>query len=548
MNADKRRLLWNQQIVMSHFNCVHPRSSAVYAFLFAAVFGSQSMLCSAAETRPPNIVIILADDFGVGDIHTLYPSNKLVTPNLDRLVQQGMHFTDAHTASAVCTPTRYGLLTGRYPWRTRLQEWVLACYEPPLIDEHRLTLPAFLKQHGYHTACFGKWHLGMNWPGPQPSRMDETPNALHDAPWDFTQPIRGGPTDRGFDEYFGVDAPNFPPYTYIENDRVHVLPTDHYRPDPKHPMLVAPIFAGAPMAPGWRFDDILPELTRRAVQNVRDQAKSARPFFLYFAMTSPHEPISPSKQFAGKSGIAPIADFLMETDWSAGEVVKAIDDAGIADNTIVIFTGDNGHGRISGWDQLLRAGIQPSGPYRGWKGDIWEGGHRVPFVVRWPGHVAPGSSSNQLLCLDDVFATCAEVLGVPPSKLPENAAEDSVSFLPAALGAKSNDGLRANVVSHSVHGEFAYREGPWKLVFKMAGDKIANARGKPTTAQLYNLDDDIAEKKNVAKSHPDIVRRLASELQRQIDRGRSTPGDPQSNDTKVRFDVLQNERRAPPLN
>src|SRR5262245_46096968 len=192
-------------------------------------------ICCAAEKRLPNIVFILADDFGVGDIHALYPSNKLATPNLDRLVAQGMHFTDAHTASAVCTPTRYGLLTGRYPWRTRLHEWVLACYEPPLIDEHRLSLPAFLKQHGYHTAAIGKWHLGWNWPGPQHSRMDEAPNALRTAEWDFTKRIRGGPTERGFDTYFGVDLPNYPPFTFIENDRVATLPTARYEQKPKNP-------------------------------------------------------------------------------------------------------------------------------------------------------------------------------------------------------------------------------------------------------------------------------------------------------------------------
>src|SRR3954466_10134715 len=259
-------MIWSIPVVLSAAKSLVSVLSKFFAALSMAGL-LIVVLCSvsrAAEKRPPNVVFILADDFGVGDIHALHPSNKLATPNLDRLVAEGMHFTDAHTASAVCTPTRYGLLTGRYAWRTRLHEWVLACYEPPLIDEHRLTLPAFLKQHGYHTACIGKWHLGWNWPGPQPSRMNEESNSLHAAEWDFSKPIRGGPTERGFDEYFGVDLPNYPPFTFIENNRVTVLPTSQYKPDPKHPTIVAPIFAGAPMAPGWKFDEILPEITRRA--------------------------------------------------------------------------------------------------------------------------------------------------------------------------------------------------------------------------------------------------------------------------------------------
>ena len=495
----------------------------------------------AANDNPPNIVVILADDFGVGDIQAHYPDNKIPTPNLDRLVRQGMSFTDAHSASAVCTPTRYGLLTGRYAWRTRLQEWVLACYEPPLIAADRLTLPAFLKQHGYHTACIGKWHLGWEWPGPQPSRMSET-HALRSAEWDFSKPIRGGPTERGFDEYFGVDLPNFPPFTFIENNRVAPQPTARYERDPQQKALVmSELFTGSPMAPGWRFDEILPELTRRAVRHIRDQAKRNAPFFLYFAMTSPHEPVAPSKQFAGKSGIAPIADFVMETDWSAGQVIQAIDDAGIGENTIVIFTCDNGHAGYTGWEPLVAAGHRPSGPYRGRKGDVWEGGHRVPFVVRWPEHIAAGTSNDQLLCLNDLFATCAEILG---ESLPDHAAEDSFSLLPVLSGEDASD-VRNHLVSHSVNGEFAYREGDWKIVFKMPGKNLDESRGKPTIVELYNLSDDTAEKDDLADKHPEIVQRLTEQLQSLVDRGRSRPGPVEQNDTRARFDVIQTERWAP---
>ena len=244
--------------------------------------------------------------------------------------------------------------------------------------------------------------------------MTEKHNGQAFLDWDFTKPIAGGPTDRGFDYYFGVDLPNLPPFTYIENDRVLIQPTAKFQPDPSEGIVLPNGFTGAPAAPNWRMQDILPEITRRAVRYVQDRAKEKQPFFLYFSLTSPHEPIVPSKDFRGKSGIAPIADFVMETDWSAGQVIEAIDDAGLTDDTLVVFTADNGHSHYTGWQQLVAAGHQPSGPYRGHKGDIWEGGHRVPLVVRWPGHVEAGTSSDQMVCLTDLFATCAEIVGAEP--------------------------------------------------------------------------------------------------------------------------------------
>ena len=254
----------------------------------------------------PNIVVILADDFGVGDIQAHYPENKIATPYLDRLVRQGMSFTDAHSPSAVCSPTRYGLLTGRYAWRTRLQEWVIAAYEPPLIAADRPTLPGFLKQHGYQTVCIGKWHLGWEWAGPQPSRMTAARNGQKSLEWDFTQPIQGGPTQRGFDDFFGVDLPNLPPFTYIEDANVSIQPTARYEYDPDEGVVMPRGFVGAPMAPGWRFDRILPEITRRAVQEIHERAKEDAPFFLFFSMTSPHEPVVPSeRRFRGQKWHCP---------------------------------------------------------------------------------------------------------------------------------------------------------------------------------------------------------------------------------------------------
>ena len=493
-----------------------------------------ALTLSLSAAEKPNIVVILADDFGVGDIQAHYPDNKIPTPHLDRLVREGVSFTDAHSPSAVCTPTRYGLLTGRYSWRTRLQEWVLAAYEPPLIAAGRPTVATMLRDNGYNTAIIGKWHLGWEWPGPQPSRMNEVRNGNKTLEWDYTQPIEEGPTARGFDYYFGVDLPNLPPFTFIENDRVVVQPTAKYEYDPSEGVAMPRTFDGNPMAPGWQFDQILPELTRRAVRHIQQQAKAEQPFFLYFSMPSPHEPVVPSEPFKGKSGIAPIADFVMETDWSAGELVKAIDDAGIADDTLIIFTADNGHSHYTGWKDLVDAGHQPSGPYRGHKGDIWEGGHRVPLVVRWPGRSQAGTTSAQLVSLTDIFATCADLID---AETPASGSEDSVSFLHVLEGAQAR-GARTTLVSHSNFGEFAYRDGPWKLVYRLAGENLEKSRGRKTVPELYNLADDIAEANDLAAERPGLVKKLTAGLEQTIGRHR--------NDGLVRHETTQTVRWIEP--
>ena len=517
----------------------------MWYFRLAVIFVISSLgiqPSTSAEIRP-NIVIILADDFGVGDIQTHYPRNKIATPYLDRLVQQGMSFTDAHSPSAVCSPTRYGLLTGRYAWRTRLQEWVIAAYEPPLIAENRPTVAGLLRKHGYDTACIGKWHLGWNWPGPQSSRMTQQRNGQWTLRWDFTKTIKGGPVDRGFDYFYGLDLPNLPPFTFIENDHVARQPTARFQLDRSEGIVLPARFAGAPAAPEWRLQNILPEITRRAVKYIHQKANQDAPFFLYFSMTSPHEPVVPSKQFRGKSGIAPIADFVMETDWSAGQVIKAIDDAGIAEHTLVVFTADNGHSHYTGWDQLIEAGHFPSGPYRGHKGDVWEGGHRVPLVVRWPNRVAAGKSSTQLVCLTDIFATCAEIAG---AEIPSIGGEDSLSFMPSLRGdqsPKQADGQRrTTLVSHSNYGEFAYRDGTWKLVFRMSGRNLEQSRGKPTVAELYQLETDIDEQIDLSEQEPEIVKRMTEGLRAVIARGASRLGQKSRNDTEIRFDSIQLKR------
>lgn len=499
------------------------------------------LLPAVAAAEKPNIVIILADDFGVGDIQAHYPDNKIATPCLDTFVRESLSFTDAHTPSAVCSPTRYGLLTGRYCWRTRLQEWVIAAYEPPLIANDTVTMPGFLKQHGYRTSLIGKWHLGWEWDGPQPARMTEVRNGQKHLEWDFSKPMRGGPVDRGFDYFFGVDLPNMPPFTFFENDRLATQPTAKYELDPSEGIVLPRGFVGCPMAPGWKMDRILPEITERAVRQVHELAEQDEPFFLLFSMTSPHEPIVPSTDFRDKSGIAPIADFVMETDWSAGQVIKAVDDAGIADNTIVIFTADNGHSHYTGWEDLIDAGHMPSGQYRGHKGDIWEGGHRVPFVVRWPNRIAANASSEQLVCLTDIFATAAEIIG---HELPKQSAEDSFSFAAACFG-EAGDMARPNLISHSNVGEFAYREGPWKIVFKMGRRNLNESRGEPTITELYNLEDDVAESNNLVKQESDLAVQLTERLRESIERGATHPQREGSNDAHVDFEVTQELRWAP---
>jgi arylsulfatase A-like enzyme len=478
-------------------------------------FVLQRTLCASDKQKQrPNIVYILADDLGYGDVHCLNPrDSRIPTPNLDRLASQGMSFTDAHSSSAVCTPTRYGILTGRYAWRTRLQKSVLFPGDKPLIAKDRLTVPSLLKRHGYTTACIGKWHLGMEWSGED----------------DYSQPIIDGPTSHGFDYYFGTDVPNFPPYCFIENDRTVGTPTAK---KVKKDLNGLP----GPVLPGWRFDEILPGITNKAVEYIDQRAANRCPFFLYFALTSPHEPVAPSARFKGKSGISEIADFIMETDWAVGEVIKVLDKNGFNENTVVIFTADNGHSSYTNLQSLLKHGHKPSAQFRGYKSNIWDGGHRVPFLVRWPGKIKAGSHSDQLICLTDLMATCADIMGV---QLPDDAGEDSVSILSALLGMATKP-LREAIVHHSSSGKFSIRQGKWKLAFcpgsggygSAPSDAEARKKGMPAL-QLYDLSQDVSEANNIIAKHPKVVDHLTKLLDKYIANGRSTPGIPQKNDVIV---------------
>ncbi len=487
----------------------------------------------AGEPTKPNVVYILADDLGYGDVGCYNPASKISTPEMDRLAKGGVRFTDAHSPSAVCTPTRYALLTGRYAWRTRLQRNVLGPFSPPLIAEKQLTVPALLREQGYATACIGKWHLGWGWPKPGDG-----------GERDFTRPIPDGPTARGFDSYFGTDVPNYPPYCFIENGRTVGLPSG-----------MAPVgrdsfnIAG-PMVPGWKLVDVLPGLEKRAAEYIGKAAKGGKPFFLYLPLTSPHYPVVPSPAFKGKSKAGDFGDFVVQTDHVVGAVLAAVKKAGVEEDTLVILTSDNGP-EVTGevkpgaYGRLKEFGHASMGALRGAKRDAWEGGHRVPFIARWPKKIKAGTTCDETVCHVDLMATLAALLKV---KLPADAGVDSVNILPALLGEKRRGPLREAAVHHSGQGKFAIRRGDWVLIFAPSGDDNGK-KGEPAwlrtdrgykahteAGELFNLAKDPTQKDNRYLAEPDKVKELAALMGRYVTDGRSTPGPKQKNDVDVTWD------------
>ena len=493
--------------------------------------------CAAGQgvaAAKPNIIFILCDDLGYGDVTCLNPEGKIATPHMDKIAARGMKFTDAHSSSAVCTPTRYGVMTGRYNWRSKLQSGVLGGLSPRLIEEGRMTVASMLKDQGYRTACIGKWHLGMAWvvlPGKTVSELNiESADQVNNV--DYAQPITNGPTSVGFDSYFGISASlDMVPYCFIENDRVTAVPTEKIKLEMNKGGPVSYTREG-PGAPGFRGEDVLPTLTKKAVEFISARAadaKADKPFFLYLPLASPHTPILPSASWRGKSGLNLYADFVMETDDSIGQIVAALDKQGVMENTLLMVTSDNGCSPSADYPTLLAKGHNPSAAYRGTKADLYDGGHRVPFVVQWPAVVKPGGSYDQPICLLDLMATCAEALSV---KLPDNAAEDSVSFLPALEGGK--DPVRDTIVHHSIQGAFSIRQGNWKLCLAPgSGGWSAPRPGQEDKdaprVQLFDLSRDIGEQANVEAAHPEVVQKLTGLLAKQVAEGRSTPGAPQKN-------------------
>ncbi len=513
--------------------------SYIAALLFVGVSVATTFSNTAFGTGKPNIVIIYADDLGYGDVQCYNRDRgKIPTPHIDRLASGGITFTDAHSSSGVCSPSRYTLLTGRYHWRTRLQSGIVNLWGAPLIDADRMTIGGLAREHGYHTACIGKWHLGWDWPiasqsvelfrtGGYRGKKEIEATDDHRAAWNaaFTKRIGGGPIARGFDAYFGTDVPNWPPYCFIENDRTVGIPSEFAGPElfQKNQASIQ-----GPAVPDWRLEPILPALGQRAAALIEQESKSPEPFLLYMPLTSPHTPLAVNKPWRGKSGLNLYADFVMETDAVVGQVVDAIDNSGIAENTLVIFTSDNGCAPYIDVAGLEAQGHFPSGPLRGYKSDVWEGGHRVPFIVRWPGVAKSSTQCDRLVHQADLMATIADILN---HKLPDNAGEDSVSLLPLFRG--DDESVREHAISCSSRGLPGLRVGKWKLILG-PGSGGWSEGGDEDHVQLYDLADDIGETNNLASQHPGRVTEMQGLMEKLIATGRSTPGSSQDNDVKVR--------------
>jgi arylsulfatase A-like enzyme len=438
--------------------------------------------------RAPNIVLVYADDMGYGDVGRYNPDSRIPTPNIDRLAASGVRFTDAHAPSAVCTPSRYGLLIGRYCWRTQLDSGVIFDYHPPLIDADRLTIGGLLQNKGYATACIGKWHLGMEWP-----RNDETVTEPWNDAVDFSRPIEHGPTDRGFDYFFGIRASlDMPPYCFIENEHTVGRPT--IEKDPYNPQQ-----GEGPMVPGWRDEDVGPRLTQRAVafltEHVTDHPD--QPFFLYVPTSAPHRPCVPPDFIEGRSDAGPRGDMVAEVDWTVGRIDEALAALGVRDDTLFIVSSDNGAAQgedFEGSDY----GHAANGGWRGQKADIWDGGHRVPFIARWPDEISPGTTCDETICHTDLVATVAGLVG---ASLPEDAGEDSYDVTPALLGRAYDGPIREATVHHSFRGHLAIRQGDWKMIPDQGSGgftppKAPDPDPDEPAGQLYNLDEDPNEQHN----------------------------------------------------
>jgi arylsulfatase A-like enzyme len=484
--------------------------------MYTAVFGVAcfSAIPAIGSDEPnnnhqkPNIVFIMADDLGYGEVSALNVNpakGKIVTPHVDRLVAQGMTFTDAHSGSAVCTPTRYGLLTGRYAWRTWLQSGVVQGHAPCLIDKEILTIGEMLRENGYKTGIVGKWHLNYIYAD---AETGETGGDDYKFRPPLNSQILDGPLDHGFDYFYGYHHSR-DMETVVENRRA---------------IAHKPVIT---MLPGIEEKSI--DFINRHV----DQALSGQPFFLYVALSSPHSPVVPAQEWQGKSGLNEHADFVMQTDHTVGKIVEAIDAAGLRENTMIIFTSDNGtSGPTANIDELEEMGHYPSWILRGSKADIWDGGHRVPFIVRWPGITEAGSQSSALICHTDFMVTVADVIEY---KLPMNAAVDGVSYLSVLYG-KGINRYRPEVVHHSFHGKFAIRSKQWKLILAPGSggwsaprDEKAWEQGLPDI-QLYDMETDIQEQKNLQAQYPEMVNELIKKLETIVENGRSTPGLNQKND------------------
>ncbi|MFC2124411.1 arylsulfatase [Bacteroidota bacterium] len=451
------------------------------------------------------------------------------TPNLDKIANEGIRFTDAHSSSGICTPSRYSLLTGRHHWRKF--HGIVNSFDEPVIDNARLTLPEMLKSRGYATACIGKWHLGWNWPIVNPPSLKKEMwgrevlyYATEDIDW--SKPVSGGPLDHGFDYYFGDDVPNFPPYAWIENDKVVTIPTLPLTENP-------PTAEGSwearpgPMVDGWQMDAVMPELTKKAVKWINEQKRSEKPFFLYFPFTSPHAPIVPAKEFIGKSQAGGYGDFMFQTDWTVGEVLKALEKNGFRNNTLVIFTSDNGPEHYA-YDRIRNFDHRSMGPLRGLKRDIWEGGHRVPFIARWPEMIKSNLVKTALICQTDIMATIASIIDYD---LPDDSAEDSYDQSINLFGTSEVD-IRSVQIHNTFADHYAIRKDDWLLINAKSGEVTKEPEWyledngyveNEHDQALFNLSDDVSQHINLISDNPGKAQELDSILQKIREQGYSSP-------------------------
>ena len=476
------------------------------------------------SAAPPNIVILYADDMGYGDLGANNPDSKIPTPNLDRLSAEGMRFTDGHSSSGICTPSRYALLTGRHHWRDF--HGIVNALGPSVFKKDQLTLPQMLREKGYATACIGKWHLGWNWDA---IRKPGTPKkSIQHTDFDWSMPVPDGPLDHGFDHYFGDTVINFPPYAWINDNKLVDPPDMTFTKNPIKPKEGEWECRPGPGRSDWDFYQILPTLTRKAVEYITSRKGSDKPFFLYLPFPSPHAPIIPTDDFDGKSKAGPFGDYVVQTDDACGQVLNAIKEIGAEENTIVIFSADNGP-EIYAYARDEKYNHWSAAPFRGLKRDIYEGGHHVPFVIKWPGLTKPGAVSDALISQVDFVATFADFLKYD---LPRNSAEDSHDFFPFLSGT-SEKSPRATIVHNTNPDKYALRHNDWLLI----DTKTGNARPVPKEwmtkhkvpadndqpVELYNLKEDITQRHNLAAEHPEIVREMQLLLRKIRDQGHSAP-------------------------
>jgi arylsulfatase A len=492
---------------------------------FLSVFATTWLLATPSSHANPNVIIVMADDLGIGDISPTNPECKIKTPHLQKMADEGITFLDAHTPSSVCTPTRYGLLTGRYNWRSRLAKGVLSGTSEHLIPADRPTLGHLMKGAGYHTAMIGKWHLGWDW-------------AKDGKKIDFTKPVKNGPDINGFDYYYGhCGSLDMPPYVWVDTGKITAQPEREEGVTKQE----SPYgwYRKGPISPDFEIEEVLPHLFDKSIEYVNsrsEEAKNGTPFFLYLPLPAPHTPIVPVPPFKDASGINPYADFVMQMDHHMGDLIKAVKDAGLDDNTLIVFTSDNGCSPQGNFEVLREHGHDPSAGFRGHKADIYEGGHRVPFIARWPTSIEGGASTSALACLTDLYSTLEDITGQERKPL---GGEDGFSLVPVFEGKETSG--RETLISHSIGGSFAIRQGPWKLCLSGGSggwsdprEPEAKKKGLPPM-QLFHLDDDPAEQKNLVAEKPEKVNELLRLLDKEVKNGRCTPGEAVENDRDVEF-------------